>query len=232
MQHCTLIFCVWNPFISECMFCQYQLWPAHVIWTVFLASRVSPPRSFSHGPVCRHDRLCAAAQSEGVVPAAVWTAHLWRVLGEMHRRCKRDALIIHKYDPRCHVWSEKSRWFSLSNGCFSHTITSVSGRLLSPGPTRRYVFSSVKDVGGEHWCWELRPQMRHINSRTGQPVSSSAKTKASLFMSCCLLPSPVTFLALSLLWSVARAEHSKAATTWQLLCDPSGGEPVSDEWWC
>lgn len=100
--------------------------------------------------------------------------------------------------------------------CFSHAITSVSGRLLSCGPTRRYVFSSVKDVGGEHWRRELQPQMRHINSRTGQPVSSSAKTKASLFMSCCLLPSPVTFLVLSLLWSVARAEHSKAATTWQL----------------
>lgn len=215
MQQRTLIFCVWNPLINECVFCQYQLWlffilSAHVFWTVFLASRVSPPRSFSHGPVCRHDRLCAAAQSEGVVLAAVWTAHLWCVLGEMHLRCKWDALIIHKYDPRCHVWSKKSWWFSLSKAVFSNTITSMSGRLLSPGPTRRYVFSSVKHVGGEHWCWELQPQMRHINSWTGQPVSSSAKAKSSLFMSCCLLRSPVTFLALSLLWSVARAEQSSS----------------------
>lgn len=30
----------------------------------------------------RHDRLRAAAQSEGVVPAAVWTPHLRRLLGE------------------------------------------------------------------------------------------------------------------------------------------------------
>lgn len=30
----------------------------------------------------RHDRLRAAAQSEGLVPAAVWTPHLRRLLGE------------------------------------------------------------------------------------------------------------------------------------------------------
>lgn len=44
--------------------------------SVFLVSCVSPPRSFSHGPVCRHDSLRAAPQSEGVLPAAVRTAHL------------------------------------------------------------------------------------------------------------------------------------------------------------
>lgn len=34
------------------------------------------PRSFSYGLVCRHDSLRAASQSEGVLPAAVRTAHL------------------------------------------------------------------------------------------------------------------------------------------------------------
>lgn len=41
----------------------------------------SPLHSFSHGLVCRHDRLRATSQSEGVVSAAVRTAHLRCVLG-------------------------------------------------------------------------------------------------------------------------------------------------------
>lgn len=40
-------------------------------------------RSVGHGLVRGHDRLRAAAQSEGVVPAAVGVAHLRCVLGEM-----------------------------------------------------------------------------------------------------------------------------------------------------
>lgn len=37
---------------------------------------LSSPFSFSHGLVCRHDSVCATSQSEGVLPAAVRTAHL------------------------------------------------------------------------------------------------------------------------------------------------------------
>lgn len=39
--------------------------------------------SSGHGAVCGHDSLCTATQSEGVLPAAIRAAYLWRVLGKM-----------------------------------------------------------------------------------------------------------------------------------------------------
>lgn len=53
-------------------------------------------RSVSHGLVRGHDSLRAAAQSEGVLPAAVGTAHLRRVLGEarLSRTCHSPSAII------------------------------------------------------------------------------------------------------------------------------------------
>lgn len=54
------------------------------LWApVVLLTASSSPHSVGHGLVRGHDRLREAAQSEGVLPAAVGLAHLRRVLGEM-----------------------------------------------------------------------------------------------------------------------------------------------------
>lgn len=53
---------------------------------VLLLTSLALLRSVSHGLVRGHDSLRAAAQSEGVLPAAVGTAHLRRVLGETSAR--------------------------------------------------------------------------------------------------------------------------------------------------
>lgn len=49
---------------------------------VLLLTSLPLLHSVGHGLVRGHDSLRAAAQSEGVLPAAVGTAHLRRVLGE------------------------------------------------------------------------------------------------------------------------------------------------------
>lgn len=55
--------------------------------------------SVGHGLVRGHDRLRAAAQSEGVVPAAVGVAHLRRVLGET----RTGTRVVHVPAVRLHI---------------------------------------------------------------------------------------------------------------------------------
>lgn len=116
------------------------------MWNYMLSS----PFSFSHGLVRRHDSVCATSQFEGVLPAAVRTAHLWCFLG---KRCSQPKLNLQHIQAASMRRSKQTAIYEAhiqrENFCF---INKKQTNMMIHDYERLCIYSSNLQAGVCH-CW-------------------------------------------------------------------------------